>query len=323
MRHVWLIAVLALHCSGYGSGYGSGYVLTGRIEPPVVAPIFLHGATTPFSGETRSGSDGRFQFRKLRAGTYTLTLSTAARGEVTETVELSPGTVDAKGRLDIVVRVDESTLESDGGRAAGATISATVLSIPDRAVREYKEAQRCLSRREPDCASVHLSRAVAIAPRFTAAWNQLGTIAYQMRRYSDAEGDFRKALAGDPAAGDAEAFAPLVNLGGVLLNLGRPEEAIEYNRRAVAQRPKDALANSQLGLSYLELKDMDLAEKYLTIAVELDPAHFSHPQLPLAGIYLSRGDRASALRVLRSFVAQHPDSPQAAGIRQKIAELSR
>lgn len=185
-------------------------------------------------------------------------------------------------------------------------------------MREYEEAQRCLSRRESDRASGHLSRAVEIAPRFVAAWNQLGTIAYQTRRYSEAEVNFRRALDIDP-----EAFEPLVNLGGVLLNLGRPREAIGYNQRAVARRPNNALANSQLGLSHFDLNDLDLAEQYLKIAVRLDPAHFSHPQLVLAEIYLRRGNRPSALAALRDFLDQHPDSPQAAGVREEIASLSR
>jgi tetratricopeptide (TPR) repeat protein len=156
------------------------------------------------------------------------------------------------------------------------------------------------------------------AELFVAAWNQLGTIAYQTRRYSEAEANFRRALDIDP-----EAFEPLVNLGGVLLNLGRPREAIGYNQRAVVRRPNNALANSQLGLSYFDLNDLDLAEKYLKIAVRPDSAHFSHPQLVLAEIYLRRGDRPSALAALRNFLDQHPDSPQAAGVREEIAGLSR
>ncbi|MGA2712076.1 MAG: tetratricopeptide repeat protein [Bryobacteraceae bacterium] len=310
MRYAWTIAFLAFRCSGYE--------LTGRVEPPAAVHIFLHGATAPFESSTVSDADGRFRFRKLPAGTYTLAVSTAARGESLQTIELSPGTVDSRGRLDLALRSNDSRFESDGARTPGATVSAAILSIPDHAIKEYQEAQKRLRRNESDRATVHLRRVVEIAPRFVAAWNQLGTIAYQTHRYTEAETNFRRGLDIDP-----EAFEPLVNLGGVLLNLGRPREAMAYNQRAVARRPNDALANSQLGLSYFGLNDLDSAEKYLKTAVQLDPAHFSHPQLPLAEIYLKRGDRPSAVRVLRDFVARHPDSPQAAGLRQEIAELSR
>jgi tetratricopeptide (TPR) repeat protein len=296
----------------------SAYELTGRIDPPAAVSIYLHGATAPFESSTASNADGRFRFHKLPSGTYTLVITTPARGEAVQTVELTPGTVDSKGHLDLVLRIDANRLESDGARTTGATVSATLLSVPDRARKEYDEAQRCLSRGDSDCASGHLHRAVEFAPQFAAAWNQLGTIAYQTRRYSDAETNFRQALDADP-----DAFEPLVNLGGVLLNLERPKEALPYNLRGVERRPNNALANSQLGLTYLDLDDPDRAEKYLKTAIRIDPAHFSHPQLPLARIYIQRGDRRSALEALRSFLKQHPDAPEAPGVRRQIADLAR
>lgn len=310
MPRLWLIAILTLRCAGYE--------LTGRIEPAAAVPVYLHGATAPFESSSLSGVDGRFRFRKLDAGTYTLAVSTRTQGEAIQTIELTPGVVDAKGRLDIVFRIDDRRLESDKARPAGATVSATILSIPDSAIKEYQAAQRCLSRHDPDGASSHLERAVEIAPRFATAWNQLGTMAYQAGRYNEAEAKFRRALEAEP-----DAFEPLVNLGGVMLTLRRRQDALGYNQRAVARRPNDALANAQLGFSYLDVNDLDQAEKYLKTAVALDPAHFSHPQLGLAVIYLRRGERSSALKAMQSFLDHHPDSPRAAGVRREIAELSR
>jgi len=107
----------------------------------------------------------------------------------------------------------------------------------------------------------------------------------------------------------------------VLLNLERPREVLGYNGRAVVRRPNDALANSQLGLSFFVLGEPERAEKYLKTADQLDPAHFSHPQLTLAEIYTQRGDRASALAALRDFLARHPDSLQAAAVRRTVANL--
>ncbi len=322
MRLQWLLQALVpvLATPGFASAMAN-YELTGRIEPPAPVSVYLHGALKPYQNSTTSGDDGRFRFSKVPEGTYTLVISTEARGEVLQTVELSAGTVDSRGRLDLVLTIDPGKLESESGKRTAATVSAIVLSIPDRAVREYTEAQNCLTRvdgRETACATAHLRRAVEIAPRFTAAWNQLGTMAYQDHEYNQAEADFRKALEADP-----DAFEPLVNLGGVLLNLARPREALAYNQRAVGKRPNNALANSQLGLAYFYLNEVDAAEKSLKIAVSLDPAHFSHPQLTLAQIYERRGDRTSALGQLRDFLGRHPDAPQVQAVRAKIAELSR
>ena len=68
-------------------------------------------------------------------------------------------------------------------------------------------------------------------------------------------------------AGRSGAYEPLVNLGGVLINLHELEEALDVNLRAVLTRPNDPLANSQLGLTYFEVGNYDLALKYLTRTV--------------------------------------------------------
>jgi len=52
-----------------------------------------------------------------------------------------------------------------------------------------------------------------------------------------------------------------------------------------------------------------------------DAAHFSHPQLTLAEIYLRRGQKREAASVLEDFLQHHPDYPQAAAVRRNIVEL--
>jgi tetratricopeptide (TPR) repeat protein len=148
------------------------------------------------------------------------------------------------------------------------------------------------------------------------AWNELGTIAYQTRKFDRAEECFRQALQQDPRA-----FEPLVNLGGVLVTVHKLDESADYNLQAVLTRPNDALANSQLGLTYFELARMDLAQKYLERTRQIDPAHFSHPQLLLAEIHLRHGERREAAAVLDEFLKYHPGWPQAAKMRETIAEL--
>ena len=66
---------------------------------------------------------------------------------------------------------------------------------------------------------------------------------------------------------------------------------------------------------------MDLAQKHLERARQIDPAHFSHPQLVLAEIHLRRGERREAADVLEEFLRYHPDWLQATKMRQTIAEL--
>ncbi|MBI3697325.1 MAG: tetratricopeptide repeat protein [Acidobacteria bacterium] len=292
--------------------------LAGQITPEARASISLHGATSPFSVSTLSDSRGRFQFRKLLAGAYTIGVFIPGRGETSRTIEVGPSVADAKGRVTVNLDLRDSKLLSTEALRRRSLISANELKISDRARKEYAEAQKCLSRRDVPGAVARLEQAVKLAPQFSAAWNNLGTIAYQSGDYARAERHFREALEQDP-----EAFAPLVNLGGVLLNLDKLEEGLKYNLYAVLTRPQDALANSQLGMNYFALGDLERGQKYLTVAKQIDPAHFSHPQLTLAEIHLRKGNRGAAADELEDFLKYHPDWPQAAKMREGIEKLRR
>ncbi len=294
------------------------YELRGRIEPETRAALSIYGANTPFSATGEADDGGRFRFRNLVAGAYTLSIVVPGRGEARVTIEIGPAAADSARRIDVVLNLKDSDFTmADAARRRNA-VSAAQLAIPARAWREYEEAKRDLARRDAAAAQAHLEKAVGIAPPFEAAWNTLGTIAYQRRDYERAEQCFRKALRYDP-----NAYEALVNLGGVLINLHRLAEAMDYNDRAVSRRPNDALANAQLGMTYFEMGSFDLAEKYLARAVEIDPAHFSHPQLILADIHVRRSEPRRAADDLENFLAHHPDWPGAQEMKRQIERLRK
>jgi tetratricopeptide (TPR) repeat protein len=292
------------------------YELRGRLLPATRASVWLHGATAPFEDNALSDGDGHFRFRGLLAGTYTLAAFVPERGEMRRTIEVGPSQADPRNRIEVTVELRDGEFESRDSLRREALVSAKELAIPERARREYDEAEKRLARRDVEGAVAHFGRAVELAPQFSGAWNHLGTIAYQARDYPRAESCFRKALDADP-----QSFQPLVNLGGVSINLSKFEEALKYNLYAALTHPNDALANSQLGISYFYLDKLDLAQKYLTAAKRIDPAHFSHPQLILAEIALQRQDRAAAAAEWEDFLHYHPDSQEAGKIQEKLAQV--
>jgi tetratricopeptide (TPR) repeat protein len=307
---VILVALVGAHAEP------SRYELRGRLVPATRASVWLHGATAPFEDSTLADDNGHFRFRGLLAGAYTLGAFVPGRGEMRRTIEVGPSLADARKRIELTVEMHDGEFEGQDSLRRGAIVSAKELAVPERAHSEYEEAEKRLARRDVPAAIAHFERAVELAPQFSEAWNHLGTIAYQARDYVRAETCFRKALNADP-----HAFQPLVNLGGVSINLGKFEESLEYNLSAALTRPNDALANSQLGMSYFYLGKLDLAQKYLSAAKRLDPAHFSHPQLMLAEIALRRQDRAAAAGELEEFLRYHPDAPEAGKVKAKLAQL--
>ena len=306
----WCLAVVALW------GAEPRYELAGEIDPPRGRVLLiLDGATTPYTSNTFSDSKGRFRFRDLARGPYTLRLFVPGLDEVRQTVEVSPSLAGRGGRITLKVSFDPSGASREA-RERKYTVSARELSLPGAAIREYKEAQTLLGKNEVAAAIERLERAVELAPQFTVAWNNLGTIAYHQRRYADAERCFRSALEQEPGA-----YTPAVNLGGVLVTMGRHAEALEYNLYAVLEQPGDALGQAQLGMNYMYLGKPDAALRHLKEAKRLDPSHFSHPQRYLAQIYFERGDVEAALAELEDFLLRHPDSPYAAIIRDRLKEL--
>ncbi|MGA2134961.1 MAG: tetratricopeptide repeat protein [Bryobacteraceae bacterium] len=312
MRYVLLLLVLIQGARGDPARYE----LRGRLLPGTRASVWLHGATAPFEASTLADDDGHFRFRDVESGAYVLGVFVLGRGEIRRTIEVGPSQARGGNRIELAVELRDAAFDARDSFERGAMVSAKELSIPDEARRAYDEAGKKLARHEVDAAVAHLRRAVEIAPQFAEAWNHLGTIAYQTRDYAQAESCFRKALAADP-----KLFQPLVNLGGVLINLKKFDEALQYNLYAKLNHPNDALANSQLGMNYFFLDQPEMASKYLTAAKQIDPAHFSHPQLVLAQIDLNRQDRAAAVVELEEFLQYHPDAPEAGKIKDDIARL--
>lgn len=292
--------------------------LHGQIEPaPGRASVTLDAALGSFTTSTVSDARGRFKFKKLQPGPYSVTVFITGAGVSRRTVEVTPSLADAKGRVHAVIPFNPSPVSAGRLAARRNTVSVSELSIPDRAKREYDEAQQKLGSNDVEGAVRHLKRAVEIAPDYMMAWNNLGTIAYHARRFEDAETYFRKALEARPGA-----FPPAVNLGGVLLYTGKHEEALKFNQYAVETRPRDALANSQLGMTYFLLKQDDQALRYLNAARELDPSHFSNPQLLMAEIHIRRRERIPAIKELKEFLSLHPDSPEAPKVRGFLERLT-
>jgi Tfp pilus assembly protein PilF len=291
---------------------GGSFALNGAVEPAGPAVVWLYGDTTPFSSSTLCDEGGRFHFAGILPGAYTLSVITTAHGEWRQTVDVGPGVADAKGRVSVHVRIDEAKSLLDDRDI----VSSRELSIPDSARKEYGKAEQRLSKHDVVGAIAHLQRATEIAPQFSAAWNSLGTIAYHAQHYGQAEQYFRKGLAADP-----EEYAPLVNLGGVLINLKQYQQAWSFNTLAVSKQPNDALARSQLGMACFALGKLDAAEAELREAIRLDPRHFSNPQLLLADIYEREQKPEAAAGILEQFLNLHPDFTLAPQIRERIARL--
>jgi tetratricopeptide (TPR) repeat protein len=319
MRFIPAVLILFL-CAPVIDGYPEQktYQVVGKILRSDGQPfgdgapmMFLHGAVTPFVAKALAGPDGQFRFKNIPAGAYTLIAALPRIGETRKTVEVGPSFADSKGRVTVTFEIDGKSMIRE------QVVSAIELSVPEAARQAYSKAHDDVARRDIEGAIAQLKKAVEIAPQYAAAWNQLGTIAYQSQQYPQAEAYFREALKQDPSA-----YSPLVNLGGALMAQNKVEESLPVNLEAVKAMPGDALAHSQLGSSYFFLGQLDEAEIQLKEAKAIDPAHFSFPQLILAEIYARKKQPEAAAAEIREFIKLHPDSEWTPKLRKALETLA-
>ncbi len=102
-------------------------------------------------------------------------------------------------------------------------------------------------------------------------------------------------------------------------NRGRPGEAIEHFRDALAAAPDSAEANAVCGLVLLEAGRIGEASAPLKRAVELDPSSCS-ARANLAEMYARQGDIASAVRTVEPLAAAQ--GPESWRIQEKLGELN-
>jgi len=160
--------------------------LCGQLRPPGRASISLFGTKNPFTAVTLSDVTGRFSFKKLRADDYTVAVFIPGRGEARRTVEVGPAAADSHRRVSLTLDLKDSDFDL-AAAVPQYSVSTTQLAIPKAALHEYLEAEKDLERHDLDAAVKRLENAVEMAPRFAAAWNELGTIAYQTRKFDRAE----------------------------------------------------------------------------------------------------------------------------------------
>ncbi len=96
----------------------------------------------------------------------------------------------------------------------------------------------------------HLRKAVAVDPTLAQSWNSLGLLAFDQRRYAEAEASYRESIRLRP-----KFVAAFINLGHTLQALERVSEAAEVHRVALGIDPRNPLALMSLGQVLCELAD--------------------------------------------------------------------
>lgn len=182
---------------------------------------------------------GQFQFYAVTPGPYEVRV-VSRTGELIrrELITIQPFGESLEIRL----------AEQQASRPISGTISLRRLqvSVPKKAVREFRESVKALESGDCSRAIFHLKRALEIEPQFFEAHNNLGSCYMQQKRFDLALASFEEARALDAGSATLE-----YNRAAALLALQRHAEAEEAARRALRLDPLSGGARYVLGLSLI------------------------------------------------------------------------
>jgi hypothetical protein len=66
----------------------AAFELLGKLEPAAPAAVSLHATASPFAVSSLAGPDGRFRFKGLEQGSYTLSVFLPGSGEMRQTIDI-------------------------------------------------------------------------------------------------------------------------------------------------------------------------------------------------------------------------------------------
>jgi len=264
---------------------------------------------------TNTDRDGRFEFRGLRPGRYTLLVDGGGVYQsVSEMVEVSPtGTGSMQG--DNPSQMASLTIRLTPAPSSGIGVG-TISAVPKAATDLYNSALKLAQEGDRKKAIELLKQAIAIHPQFLAALNGLGIQYMKVGDFENAAQTFSAALRISP-----NDFLLHLNYGLTLFQQKKFEEAIHELDLALQAKEESSTAHYYKGRALIAGRRFAEAEVELQRTVALAGEETSLAHRYLAGIYLETGDNARAVSELQTFLKLEPKAKDADKIRDLIKQL--
>lgn len=162
-----------------------------------------------------------------------------------------------------------------------------------------------LVREKYEMAEKHLRQALQIKENYSDARNNLGKVLIEMGRPQEAITQL-EFVTNDLTYENPE--KPLTNLGIAYFNLNQYEKSRQYLNRALEVQRDNCLAQSYLGRAYFEAQSFNRAAESLDRAVGFcQKLQFDEPHYYSALSYLKMGDRPRAEARLEEIVKLYPN----------------
>jgi Tfp pilus assembly protein PilF len=306
----------------FGNGHQGGVNTTGNVHVHVVfdndraaganLQVRLMKSSSPVE-LTYTDEAGEAEFRGVPIGEYNVEVV----GDGIVTTRSPTFDVDERkvtqSQYVVVRRVDDSAPKPLD--ASGPVVSVADLNVAPKARKELDRANRAMIEYDYKGSLKHLQKALALAPRYATAFNNLGVLYARMNDPAHEREALEQAISIDDHFGPA-----LLNLGKLCVREKKFPQAEGLLERAAGIDPTNTEALMLLAdAKYMDKRyDSAIADARLAHA---RAAHSSFVHYIAARAYLHLNKPLLALAEFQTFLKEEPTGPRANQVRGDIVRL--
>lgn len=326
-----LAVALTANAQGVGSSRGlstgdGNHTIQGRIYFPAgqqvnskVVKVSLESTNATGPTTTMSDEDGTFRFTSLRAGSYSVVVDAGKQYDAPrETVNIDPVAGAPVIQVNILLR---PKIDASNPSFAG---------VPQNALDSYQKGMAAAQKGNPKGAAEFLSKAVAAAPQFSEALNELGIQYLKLGQMDQAAETFEALLKLKPndAAAHQSLGIALYNQGAAFVAQQKLDDAQKkldgaeaHLREAIKLKSPGPTAHYYLGLTLLKFKAYDEAQKEFELAISNGGENLAQAHRYLGGLYQRAQRNKDAADEMEKYLKLDPKAPDADHIRDIMKSL--
>ncbi len=272
---------------------GSAAVAAGQMELAVITGTVTDESGAPLEGVSlrlkdsergsevvfKSGKDGRFYRRGLKAIEYEFVVEKEGYQPIASKLKLAAG-MDKRFNFKLVKAAPAGAEEFAKGIAAfNAGNAEAAVAAFEEAARKAPQAPEVhvnlalayIRAKRPNDATAELEKASSMAPNEPKFLFQLGGAYVDARQYPKAIDAFEKGLKLQPNLSDPLALEGTITLGAVYFANGQIDEAVARFTAALGARPDSAQAKLGLGKCAASKGDTGTALRYFQQVLDAAP----------------------------------------------------
>jgi tetratricopeptide (TPR) repeat protein len=200
----------------------------------------------------------------------------------------------------------------------GLTVSATTALAPKDARKAYEKGLEAAGKKNPDEAQKNFEKAVALYPKYAAAWFALGQINEQREHAEEARKAYEQSI-----ASDSKFVPPYERLSFMALKESKWQDLADTTNRMLQLNPYDYPSAYYLsGVANLQLQHLDVAEKNAREAIRLDPLKKNARAHYVLGLILAQKQEfTTSAASLHTFLDADPNAPDVDFVRKQLEQV--